>query len=117
LETELGIKLKLFENIASEPEHSETKKIIPILENLDPFVLVSLYTITVSAKSSGIALALMMNKNLSVEDAVKISRVDENYQASHFGRVEGAHDFDEAQTLTTFATAKSVVNLCQLREF
>jgi chaperone required for assembly of F1-ATPase len=56
-----------------------------------------------------------LRDEISIEDAVKIARVDENYQTSHFGKVEGAHDYDEAATLTTFATAKNVINLCMLR--
>jgi chaperone required for assembly of F1-ATPase len=59
----------------------------------------------------------MYKDTISIEEAVNIARVDENYQISHFGKVEGAHDFDEAHTLTQFATAKSFVNLCQLRDF
>ncbi len=49
---------------------------------------------------------------MTLQEAVDIARVDENYQTKHFGKVEGAHDYDEANLLTAFATAKNVVNLC-----
>jgi chaperone required for assembly of F1-ATPase len=52
---------------------------VGIVQDLDTFVLVPLYTITGAAKSSAIALALLYNDNLSIEEAVKIARVDENY--------------------------------------
>lgn len=57
-------------------------------------------------------MALIMKNDLSIKDAVDIARVDENYQSNHFGKVEGAHDYDQAVTLTTFATAKNIINLC-----
>lgn len=56
-------------------------------------------------------MSLILRNDLSIQDAVNIARVDENYQTKHFGRVEGAHDYDEAVTLSTFATAKNLVNL------
>jgi chaperone required for assembly of F1-ATPase len=56
-----------------------------------------------------------LRNEISIQEAVEIARVDENYQSKHFGRVEGAHDYDEAATLATFATARNVINLCQLR--
>jgi len=58
----------------------------------------------------------LLRNDLSIQEAVDIARVDENYQVKHFGKVEGAHDYDEAATLTTFATAKNIINLCLLRE-
>jgi chaperone required for assembly of F1-ATPase len=76
-----------------------------------------MYSIAQTAKSTAIAMALILNDDLPIKEAVDIARVDENYQSKHFGRVEGAHDFDEALTLSTFATAKNVINLCKLREF
>ena len=100
-----------------EPQDKSIQKLKPIMQELDPFVLNSLYAVAQSAKSTAIALSLILKYELSIQDAVNISRVDENYQSSIFGKVEGAHDFDEAHALTTFATAKSLVNLCQLREF
>lgn len=61
-------------------------------------------------------MAFILRNELSIKEAVDISRVDENYQSEKFGRVEGAHDFDEAHALATFGTAKNVINLCLLRD-
>ena len=61
-------------------------------------------------------MSFILKDDLSIKEAVDIARVDENYQTKHFGKVEGAHDFDEAHTMTTFATAKNIINLCKLRE-
>ena len=59
----------------------------------------------------------MGTERLSLHEAVNISRVDEQYQQSICGVVEGAHDFDKINNLTTFATARSLVNLAMLRDF
>lgn len=90
-------------------------KVVPLLRTVDNYVLFSLYTVAQQAKSTAIALAFLLRNDISIEEAVRIARVDENYQTKHFGKVEGAHDYDEASTLATFATAKNVINLCLLR--
>lgn len=116
LQREFGVKLKVFHDIQIEPQDSSVTKIVPLLRTVDHYVLFSLYTVAQQAKSTAIALAFLLKNEISIEEAVRIARVDENYQTSHFGRVEGAHDYDEASTLATFATAKNIMNLCLLRE-
>ena len=69
------------------------------------------------AKSCAIALALLYKEDLTIDEAVSIARVDERYQTKHFGVVEGAHDYDEALTVSNFATAKSMLNLALLPDF
>ena len=60
------------------------------------------------------ALAFVMN-DVDVDQAVNIARLDEQYQQSIFGVVEGAHDYDQAHTQATFMTIKSMLNLSLLR--
>ena len=55
-------------------------------------------------------------KRIELEQAVNIARIDEQFQQSIFGIVEGAHDFDKINTLTTFAAARSVVGLASYRD-
>lgn len=69
-------------------------KLDTIISKLDQYVVSSLYSIAQSSKSTAIALAFILKNNLSIQEAVDIARVDENYQTKHFGVVEGAHDFD-----------------------
>lgn len=95
-----------------DPQDKSFTKITPLLNSYDPFVITSLFSVAAAAKSTGIALALIVKGNLALQDALNIARCDENFQTKHFGVVEGAHDFDEAHTLTTFATAKTLVNFC-----
>ena len=71
-----------------------------------------MFNVAAASKSTGIAMALILSGDISLHEAVNIARCDENFQTKHFGKVEGAHDFDEAHTMTTFATAKTLVNFC-----
>ena len=116
MEKEFGVKLKVFHDINVEPQHSSVAKVVPLLRTIDNYVLFSLYTVAQSSKSTAIALSFLLKNELSITDAVNIARVDENYQTKHFGKVEGAHDYDEASTTATFATAKNIINLCMLRD-
>lgn len=112
MEREFGVKLKVFYDINIEPQHSSVTRVVPLIRQLDTFALFSLYSVSQQSKSTAIALSFLLRSELSIEEAVNIARVDENYQSKHFGRVEGAHDYDEAATLASFATARSVINLC-----
>ena len=97
-----------------------------MLAELDPLVLNSLYQITAMSKSAALAFTLLYQgdvedgdgvERLCLHEAVNISRVDEQYQQSICGVVEGAHDFDKINHLTTFATARTLVELARQREF
>lgn len=116
MEKEFGVKLRVFHDINVEPQHASVSKVVPLLKSMDNYTLFSLYTVAQQSKSTAIALSFLLKNELSIKDAVTIARVDENYQQSHFGKVEGAHDYDEASTMTNFATAKNILNLCMLRE-
>lgn len=53
------MKLKVWYDIATEDQDKSVKKIKPILENFDPFVLNSIYQVAQHSKSSALALALI----------------------------------------------------------
>ncbi|CDW74897.1 atp12-domain-containing protein [Stylonychia lemnae] len=116
LEREFQIKLKIYHSLQIDSQDPSVHKLHQILQDLDQFAVSSIYAISQSCKSTAIALSFILRDELDIQDAVNIARVDENYQSKHFGKVEGAHDFDEAHTITTFSTAKNIVNLCLLRE-
>jgi methionine synthase I (cobalamin-dependent) len=54
---------------------------------------------------------------LDIHDAVNIARLEEHYQQSINGLVEGAHDWDKINTLTTFAAARACIGLAKMRHF
>ena len=58
---------------------------------------------------------ILDSQNMSIEEAVNIARLDEQYQQSKFGIVEGAHDYDRAHTLAMFSTLRNLLNLSLLR--
>lgn len=88
-----------------------------MLDNLDPIPLNSLYQITQVSKSAALGLALLYKDDMTPQEAVNIARVDEHFQQSKNGFVEGAHDFDKINTLTTLACARTLVQLAMLRDF
>ena len=112
---EFGIKLNVFENLYNVTIDPSVLKATQIVQELDPVALTCLYQMAISSKSAAIALCALHGK-LSIEEAVRASRIDEDYQIQSFGLVEGAHDLDESYLYTTFGAAKAIVNMAQLRE-
>ena len=80
-----------------------------ILRNLDPMALCCLFNAAAASQSTLIPL-LFLNDHLSLEEALRAARIEEDYQTSKNGVVQGAHDLDEANLAATFGTAKTIVN-------
>jgi chaperone required for assembly of F1-ATPase len=81
-----------------------------ILDQMDFMTLNCVFQVVNSCKSAAVAL-LLIHGHISVEQGVRASRIDEDFQTSLFGVVQGAHDLDEAFLYTQFATAKNIINL------
>lgn len=107
-----NIELKTFDDFSFLNQDPSYLKIKDLIWELDPYLLHWLFTISLSTKSTVLALALL-NEKISFEDAILMSRLEELYQQKSFGVVEGAHDYDEARTISDIAAAKWFVNLCQ----
>ena len=111
------INLKIFTGIADCQDQEEIDKLMNnIIHRFDPLTLNSFFQIATAAKSSTIPTLLLHNK-ISIEEAVRAARMDEDFQTESFGVVEGAHDLDEAYLYSVFSTAKSIINLCMCRDF
>ena len=124
IKQKFNIKLNVCYHIGQQSVDSSVKNIVSVLANFDPFVLNSVYEVAQLSKSSALALALMYQDGqdpnlgyLELPEAVNIARIDELYQQQHNGLVEGAHDWDQINTLTTFAAARSIIGLAKLRYF
>lgn len=119
LDKTFEIKLKTFDglNIFDEQPAEAVARTEELVSDLDYFVLNSLFQVTIGSKSSAIALALIHGGHISVEQAVRLARIDEDFQTKYFGVVQGAHDLDEAYLYSVFSTAKTIVNLSALRDF
>lgn len=104
------------ETLIPQVQNSDTVSTVrDIVTSLDPLALTCLFKMTQSSKSAAISLCTLYG-HLTVEQAVKAARTDENFQIEKFGLVEGAHDLDETNLYTTFTSAKTIVNLAQLRD-
>ena len=111
-----GVDMMRFNAITDSTPYSVVGKIRDdVLDKLDPLSLNSVFQSAVCSKSAAISLAVI-HDHISIEEAVRASRIDEDYQTQHFGVVEGAHDLDEAYLYSVFSTAKTITNLGQLRE-
>lgn len=76
---EFGIKLNIFESLYSVDLDKSILKAKQIVQDLDPIALTCLYQMAISAKSTAIALCALHGK-LTIEEAVRASRIDEDYQ-------------------------------------
>lgn len=56
-------------------------------------------------KSTSLAISVM-NGFLEVEQAVECANIEENYQSSKFGKVEGSHDVQDSLNLLVISSAK-----------
>jgi ATP synthase F1 complex assembly factor 2 len=81
-----------------------------VLEGVCDFELVALETAVTATKSVTIALCLL-DGHLSIKEALRCSRTEEDSQADLYGRVEGHHDIEEAQTLMLLAAARVLPQL------
>ncbi|XP_015264789.1 PREDICTED: ATP synthase mitochondrial F1 complex assembly factor 2 [Gekko japonicus] len=54
----------------------------------------------------------LLDKSLTVEQAVLLSRLEEEYQIQHWGTVEWAHDYDAYELRARTAAATLFVHLC-----
>jgi len=78
--------------------------------SLDNYGIVALEAASTISRSVGIALALL-DGHLSIGDALKCARVEEDLQIEEFGMVEGSHDIDEVNSKMILAASKNLVSL------
>ena len=119
LREKFGVRLKIFDNMCllDEQEEAEVAKVAALIDRLDHVALNALFQVTICSKSSAVALALIHGGHITVEDAVRFARIDEDFQTKYFGVVQGAHDLDEAYLYSVFSTASTLVDLSMLRDF
>lgn len=112
MQDKYDIHLKTFGDFGFLHQDPSYLKMDEILKNVDPWMLLCIYTIAQSTKSTVVAMALL-NEIISLEDAILVSRLEEIFQQKFYGVVEGAHDYDEARTISDVSAAKCFMNLLQ----
>src|SRR5207245_2785737 len=83
-----------------------------LLFHSDDYTLAALDSLAHNSKSLIIAFALW-KRHLTVEQAIKASRVEEDYQQQYWGEVVGAggHDVDKANVTVRMAAANLFLSM------
>lgn len=84
------------------------------LNTVDDYEIVALEAAATIAKSTSIALSLI-DGFLSIEDALKCARLEEDLQIEEYGKVEGHHDIDELNSRMVLAAAKTLTSFKNLK--
>ena len=58
---------------------------------------------------------LALNGDITMDDAIRYSRIEENCQIEEYGLVEGAHDIEQAQLEVNSYSCKLVFDLAKSR--
>ena len=101
------------ELFAKELTETELNNIAHYVKHLDNWKLISMEQATINTKSTSLGVALI-NEQITIEEAVEYSRLEETYQIEINGLVEGSHDLDANTTLLNLSTAKIFSYLSQL---
>ena len=102
-----GIELRPILNLSENTikDEQEIEKLRKYLTDLHPVQLLAC-EISASAVRSICLGMLAVTGELSLESALYLSRLEEEWQAQFFGKVDGAHDIDEAQLLSHLTCAR-----------
>ena len=83
------------------------------LGSLDDWYLTALSTLASSCKSLILATALLGDA-IDLEQAIYLSRAEEEFQIEQWGLVEGGHDLDRADTNVRISSPVVFITLCRL---
>lgn len=92
-------------NMNTVKDEAQIERLRQYLDTLNSWELLAT-EISISAVRSVCLGILAVTGELDLEEALYNSRLEEEYQASHYGKVEGAHDIDEAQLLAHVTCAR-----------
>ncbi|CAK73838.1 unnamed protein product (macronuclear) [Paramecium tetraurelia] len=110
-----GMHLKANFGLDVEPlKQYDQIRIETILKELNSWQLVCLDSKVENLKSCILAFQIW-NNQIDVQEAVKLSRIEEDYQISLNGKIEGHHDFDEETILANVKAAKLFSQLIQIQ--
>ncbi|XP_018424804.1 PREDICTED: ATP synthase mitochondrial F1 complex assembly factor 2 [Nanorana parkeri] len=91
---------------------SETKEVFcRHLASYNSWALLGIEFITTQMKSLVLSMGLI-DRFLTVEKAVVLSRLEEEYQIQHWGKVEWAHDYDLHELCARTAAGILFIHLC-----
>ena len=83
------------------------------VEQLDAWELTALQSITAESKSFLVGAAVI-TRGISSADAIAASRVEEEFQISNWGMVEGGHDYDRLNCSIQIRSACTLISSISL---
>ena len=81
------------------------------IDKLNPWQLLATEYLAGVFKSVSLSL-LALGDQISLEQAIEYSRIEEKIQEEYYGRVEGAHDLDDAHIAVNVYSCKLLFDLC-----
>ncbi|KRX00588.1 hypothetical protein PPERSA_12807 [Pseudocohnilembus persalinus] len=90
----------------------EIQRVKDYFNSLSDWKLVAIEHACSNMKSASLAISLMDNK-ISVEEAVQLSYLEEDYQIELDGLVEGSHDLDKNTTILNVSVAKILYDFAE----
>jgi ATP synthase F1 complex assembly factor 2 len=83
------------------------------LDAMDAFELTATFNACASAKSLLIGLALVRGA-ITVEEATRAARAEEDFQTEEWGLVEGGHDVDAADVSVRLRAPRAMMSLLRV---
>ncbi|GLC41176.1 hypothetical protein PLESTB_001530000 [Pleodorina starrii] len=115
LHGDLGWRFVLSDSIAGSPQTDAlVEGVRSWLAGLDPWHLAAAEQLTTTCKSVVLAAALLRG-HIGPAAALAAARLEEDFQAEEWGRVEAGHDLDEADLRSRVFGPSLFVRLLQLR--
>nr|XP_033819727.1 ATP synthase mitochondrial F1 complex assembly factor 2 [Geotrypetes seraphini] len=111
-EKRYGVSITSSTSIMGPPIPAETKEtFMKHLASYNTWSLLGIEYIIVQLKSMVLAMGLI-DRYLTVERAVLLSRLEEEYQIQRWGNVEWAHDYDLQELRSRTAAGTLLVHFC-----
>ena len=99
LRDSFGLVYVFEDSLATAANEENIAVIQSLAEEMDPRTLLVLDTMANPLKSLGLALLVCAEK-FSAEEALRLSRLEESFQAARFGLIEEFHGLSAAEVLT-----------------
>lgn len=111
MEAELGVRPVLYTSIFAGKQPQELVNAMErFLKKRDNWELTAIDALTAAANSITIAFAVFHGR-LDVEEAIKLVRLEEDFQVEKWGLVEGGHDVDMADLRVHISSAVAFLGL------
>ncbi|XP_010555916.1 PREDICTED: ATP synthase mitochondrial F1 complex assembly factor 2 [Tarenaya hassleriana] len=113
VESEFGFKPKVYSSIfGGKQDDGLLKAVEDLLKKSNDYELAAIDALSAAAHSLVIAIGIFRGK-LQIEDAIELTRLEEDSQVDKWGLVEGGHDIDIADLKVQISSATVFLGLSQ----